>query len=394
MRELHRPSPAVSFVGRHNSGKTTLLEKVIAELVSRGLNIGTIKHHGHPDFDIDIPGKDSFRHRAAGSVDSVIVSSGKIARVTSLDHDLECSEIVKCMPDHDLIIVEGYRKSGLDVIELFRAASDRDVAAAREFCIDATIGGVAPQAVVTDMPDVSAVSAAHGIPSFGFEDIDAIATYLENVYARPKLTVVVQAGGESRRMGQSKALVGFLGEPMITRILHRIAPAADEIVVTTNEPDRLAFLHDIDFGRPLRLASDVYKERGALRGFCTAIAAARTPLVALVACDMVYASPSLIIAEAATLHAERKDAVVPVTRFGLEPFHAVYRKDACLDATRELVEHGSVRMVDVFDRLDARFYSREETRAAAPDGGCFINVNTPDELAHIESSILGDGDRG
>ena len=66
MRELHRPSPAVSFVGRHNSGKTTLLEKVIAELVSRGLNIGTIKHHGHPDFDIDIPGKDSFRHRAAG----------------------------------------------------------------------------------------------------------------------------------------------------------------------------------------------------------------------------------------------------------------------------------------------------------------------------------------
>ncbi len=48
MRELHRPSPAVSFVGRHNSGKTTLLEKVIAELVSRGLNIGTIKHHGHP----------------------------------------------------------------------------------------------------------------------------------------------------------------------------------------------------------------------------------------------------------------------------------------------------------------------------------------------------------
>lgn len=50
-------------VGRHNSGKTTLLVRVIAELVSRGFDIGSIKHHGHCDFDIDVPGKDSYRHR-------------------------------------------------------------------------------------------------------------------------------------------------------------------------------------------------------------------------------------------------------------------------------------------------------------------------------------------
>ena len=53
---IHRPSPAVAFVGRHNSGKTTLLVRVIAELVSRGFDIGSIKHHGHCDFDIDVPG--------------------------------------------------------------------------------------------------------------------------------------------------------------------------------------------------------------------------------------------------------------------------------------------------------------------------------------------------
>ena len=63
----YKPSPAVSFVGRQNSGKTTLLEKVIAELAAQGLSIGTLKHHGHSKFQIDIPGKDSYRHRAAGA---------------------------------------------------------------------------------------------------------------------------------------------------------------------------------------------------------------------------------------------------------------------------------------------------------------------------------------
>ena len=59
------PSPAVSIVGRHNSGKTTLIEKLIAELVGRGFDVGSVKHHSHVGFDIDIPGKDSWRHRHA-----------------------------------------------------------------------------------------------------------------------------------------------------------------------------------------------------------------------------------------------------------------------------------------------------------------------------------------
>lgn len=61
------PTPALGFIGRKNSGKTTLLEKVISELTARGLKIATVKHHGHPDFDIDILGRDSYRHRMAGA---------------------------------------------------------------------------------------------------------------------------------------------------------------------------------------------------------------------------------------------------------------------------------------------------------------------------------------
>ena len=61
------PAPAVAFIGYQNSGKTTLVEKVIAELTARGLRVGSIKHHGHHRFDIDVPGKDSWRHAEAGS---------------------------------------------------------------------------------------------------------------------------------------------------------------------------------------------------------------------------------------------------------------------------------------------------------------------------------------
>ena len=114
---IHRPSPAVAFVGRHNSGKTTLLVRVIAELVSRGFDIGSIKHHGHCDFDIDVPGKDSYRHREAGSRDVVVVSPTRMARITELNHEIECDDIVSSMPDHDLVIVEGFRQSGLDVLK-------------------------------------------------------------------------------------------------------------------------------------------------------------------------------------------------------------------------------------------------------------------------------------
>ena len=66
------PSPAIAVVGRHNSGKTTLIEKLIAALVERGHDVGSIKHHSHLGIEVDYPGKDSYRHRAAGAGETVI----------------------------------------------------------------------------------------------------------------------------------------------------------------------------------------------------------------------------------------------------------------------------------------------------------------------------------
>ena len=393
MQQMHRPSPAISFVGRHNSGKTTLVVKVIRELASRGVNVGSIKHHGHNDFDIDYPGKDSYRHREAGSVDAVVVSPIRMARITELEVEPECDQIVASMPDHDIIIVEGFRQSGLDVIEIMRAASERDQKAAVEFCETGSISGRVPRAVVSDIPEAMEKAASMGLPVFGFDDEKAIATYLQEHYVRPRLAVVIQAGGESRRMGRSKATVPFLGEPMMKRILRRVAPIADEIVITTNEPENLQFVYDDDYGCEIHLVTDVFNQRGALRGVYTALSSTDAPFVAMVACDMVYASASLIAAEASAVRKSHVDVVVPRTKFGFEPFHAVYRRVPCLHATRTLLNEGKIRATDLFDVVRVREFSSDEVREAAPGGGCFINVNTPDELKHVEESILNEGDR-
>lgn len=127
------PSPAISIVGRHNSGKTTLIEQLIAELVARGHDVGSVKHHSHVGFDIDYPGKDSYRHRAAGASETVIAAPGQMARVKTMSGEVECADIVRSMPGHDIIIVEGYRKSGLPTIEIMRSGNEADARVADVF---------------------------------------------------------------------------------------------------------------------------------------------------------------------------------------------------------------------------------------------------------------------
>lgn len=388
-----KPSPAISFVGRHNSGKTTLIVKVISELVSRGLNIGSIKHHGHPDFDIDYPGKDSYRHREAGSCDVVVISPARMARITEIHDEPSCDEVVASMPNHDLVIVEGYRQSGLPVIEVLRRGNERDIPAAEQLCTEGHVRGVVPVAVVTDMESVVSYARNEAIPCFDIDDVQGVADFLQNRYARPKLTVAIQAGGESRRMGQSKATVPFLGRPLIEHIVERVAPVADEIVITTNEAENLTFLDALDLHCDLRLVPDVYEERGALRGLYSALSAASNPCVAVVACDMVFASAPLIAHEAVAMQMRGADAVVPCNRFGFEPFHAVYRADACLPAISDAIAQRKVRARDFYECINLSRFGREDIEKAAPGGGCFANVNTPEELARMERSIQENGDR-
>ena len=110
--------PVISVVGRSNSGKTTLVEKLIKELNERGYKVGTIKHDAH-SFDIDVPGKDSWRHTQAGANPAVISSPEKLAMVKKVKQEMSLDEIVKkYVDDVDIVITEGFKSQDKPKIEV------------------------------------------------------------------------------------------------------------------------------------------------------------------------------------------------------------------------------------------------------------------------------------
>ncbi|GFE59630.1 molybdopterin-guanine dinucleotide biosynthesis protein B [Geobacter sp. AOG2] len=111
---------SVSFVAKSGTGKTTLLEKVITELKGRGYRLGVIKHDAHR-FDIDHPGKDSHRLTQAGADTMLISSPEKLAVIKKHDASPPIEELIATyFGDVDLVLTEGFKKSGLPKIEVHR----------------------------------------------------------------------------------------------------------------------------------------------------------------------------------------------------------------------------------------------------------------------------------
>lgn len=205
----------------------------------------------------------------------------------------------------------------------------------------------------------------------------------------PPLTVAIQAGGESRRMGRSKATVPFLGHPLIERIVTRVAPVADEVLITTNEPDNLAFLQDHPAWGKVRLVRDRFEERGSLAGLATALTEATNDYVSAVACDMVFADARLIRANYQTLLAHPEaDLVVPRLAKGFEPFYGVYRRQACLERALATLATGEKRIRVFLEGARKVEVSPEQVARIVPEGMAFVNTNTPQELARAEEVAL------
>lgn len=198
------------------------------------------------------------------------------------------------------------------------------------------------------------------------------------------LSVVIQAGGQSTRMGENKALKPFLGRPLIQRVMDRLAPIADELLVTTNQPAELAFLS-------VPLVPDLKPGRGALGGLYTALASAHQDYVAVVACDMPFASAQLIAACTGMLEQEGADVAIARTAEGFEPMHAVYRRSRCLPAIEAAIAADQWRVISWFPQVNVRTLTDEEIRRHDPDGIAFLNLNTPEEFQDAERRAASTG---
>lgn len=157
--------PVISFVGKSDCGKTTYLEKLISEMKQRGYKIGIIKHDVH-GFDIDKPGKDTWRHAQAGADVVCISSPQKMALIKKVDREMTLAEVVQRIDGVDIIFTEGYKREGILKVEVFRQA-----ACAGPLCEEAEL-----LAMVAD------VTVYKGIPSFSVNDAKELADFLEKKY--------------------------------------------------------------------------------------------------------------------------------------------------------------------------------------------------------------------
>ncbi|WP_299368838.1 molybdopterin-guanine dinucleotide biosynthesis protein B [uncultured Tateyamaria sp.] len=151
-------------VGWKNAGKTGLMERLVTDITGRGLTVSTVKH-AHHSFDVDHPGKDSFRHRAAGATEVLLASRNRFA----LMHELRAEDeptldalLAKLAPV-DLVLVEGYKRDGHPKVEAHRAATGNPL--------------IAP-----DDPTIRAVASDTALrldrPVFDLDDTSAIADFI------------------------------------------------------------------------------------------------------------------------------------------------------------------------------------------------------------------------
>jgi len=157
------PPAIVSIIGHSNSGKTTLVERLIPVLRGRGLRVGVLKHHGK-DFEFDVPGKDTWRHGQAGA-DVVVLSTPAGIGVTVRHHrEPPVDEVVRrYFRDVDLVITEGYKRGPYPKIEVARAATGKPLIAGR----DATW-----IAFAADFPVDTT------LPLFSLDDISGLAAFI------------------------------------------------------------------------------------------------------------------------------------------------------------------------------------------------------------------------
>ncbi len=203
------------------------------------------------------------------------------------------------------------------------------------------------------------------------------AKSLPRVFVVTKVSAIIFAGGLGTRLGGvKKALLDVGGEPVIARILAAVRPLASEIIVVDND----ASLAEIP---GIRIVPDSETRAGVLVALHSGLSAASGELCIAVACDMPFLNGELLawlVAEAADY-----DVVIPATGGQMDPLHAVYRREVCLEAIGRALARGEKRMISYLGEVRVREIDETELRNMDPELRSLFNINTPDDLALARS---------
>jgi len=190
---------------------------------------------------------------------------------------------------------------------------------------------------------------------------------------KPALSGIVLAGGQSRRMGRNKALLELEGQTLIARVLERLSPLCDELIISANDVELYADL-------PAQVVPDLIAGRGALSGIHAGLATMRHDKAVVVACDMPFLSLSLL--RYMVVMSSGYDVVSPRVDGFFEPLHAVYSA-RCVEPIAQLIAKGPRRVVDLYRQIRLREVTKADVQLfdAALS---FVNVNTHKEWAEVQ----------
>ena len=192
--------PIISIVGKSDSGKTTLIEKLLPELVRRGYRVATVKHDVH-GFEVDREGKDSWRHKKAGAHTVILSSPQKLALIRDVEKDFTLEELrAKFIQDVDLILSEGYKKDVQPKIEVFRKEKHKELLCTRQDNLVAIASDKTFQV---------------GVPCFGLDDMRGLGDFIETKFLTSKPQGNISLNVDGKRIPLKPFVRDFLAQAVL-----------------------------------------------------------------------------------------------------------------------------------------------------------------------------------
>jgi len=185
---------------------------------------------------------------------------------------------------------------------------------------------------------------------------------------------IILSGGKSLRMGENKSFIKVNGVPIIHRIYHLFKELFQEIIIVTNQKELFSAFD-------AKIYNDLLPDKGVLGGLYTGIFFSSFPHSFCVACDMPFIKISVV--QYLIRNIEDYDVIVPRTRDGLQPLHAIYSKK-CLDPIKIIIEQGNYKTIDFYNMVKVKIVKEDDFYNLDPLRESFINVNTPEELSLIK----------
>ena len=183
-------------------------------------------------------------------------------------------------------------------------------------------------------------------------------------------------------MKQNKALLNLSGKTIIEATLDRVSVLSEVHFIVTNDPGLYSFIKHVC------IIEDLFPGRGPLGGIVTAFKEIDFPFLVMCACDMPFASPELFQLEFETLISQNFDVVIPQYQGKLEPLHAVYRKQTCIEPAVSHFQQGGRKIIDWFSQVKVKVITEADFPGSGPHGDAFFNVNTPEDYAAAKKLFL------